>query len=35
MRQPSLRLDDLLRHVTADNLHGEIGTGPPVGGEVW
>lgn len=27
--------DDLLRDVTEDNLHGEIGTGPSVGGEVW
>ena len=30
-----LRLDDLLRDVTADNLHGEIGAGPSVGDEVW
>ena len=35
LRQPPLRLDDLLRDVTADNLHGEIDTGPSVGGEVW
>ena len=27
--------DDLLREVTEDNLHAEIGTGPSVGGEVW
>ena len=35
LRQSPLRLDDLLRDVTADNLHGEIDTGPSVGGEVW
>ena len=35
LRQPPLRLDDLLRDVTADNLHGETSTGPSAGGEVW
>lgn len=35
LRQPPLRLDDLLHDVTADNLHGEIGTGSSVGDEVW
>ena len=35
LQRPPLRLDDLLRDVTADNLHGEIDTGPSVGGEVW
>lgn len=29
------RLDDLLRKVTAENLHGEVDAGPPVGREVW
>lgn len=32
---PDLKLDDLLAQVTEENLHGEIGTGPAVGGEVW
>ena len=35
LRQPPLRLADLLRDVTADNLHGEIATGPSVGDEAW
>ncbi|MSR59426.1 MAG: AbrB/MazE/SpoVT family DNA-binding domain-containing protein [Planctomycetaceae bacterium] len=30
-----LRLDDLLRGVTKDNLHGEWDTGPAVGMEAW
>ncbi|MXZ71048.1 MAG: AbrB/MazE/SpoVT family DNA-binding domain-containing protein [Acidobacteria bacterium] len=29
------KLDDLLARVTEDNLHGEVETGPPVGGEAW
>ncbi|MXY22977.1 MAG: AbrB/MazE/SpoVT family DNA-binding domain-containing protein [Acidobacteria bacterium] len=28
-------LDDLLARVTEDNLHGEVETGSPVGGEAW
>lgn len=28
-------LDDLLDHITLDNLHGEIAAGPAVGNEVW
>ncbi len=32
---PSLKLDDLLAQVTEENLHGEVDTGPVVGGEVW
>jgi antitoxin MazE len=28
-------LDALLARVTPDNLHGEVGTGPAVGREVW
>ena len=35
LRPPPLRRDDLLCEVTADNLHGEIDTGPSIGGEVW
>ena len=35
LRPPPLRLEDLLREVTADNLHGEIDSGSSVGGEVW
>ncbi len=30
-----LRLDDLLRGVTEENLHREWDTGPAVGKEVW
>ena len=30
-----LKLDDLLDHVTAHNLHGEVDTGPAVGREAW
>ena len=33
--QPRLRLEDLLAAVTEDNLHGEIDSGTPVGGEEW
>ena len=29
-----LNLDDLLARVTEHNLHGEVDTGPPTGGEV-
>lgn len=28
-------LDALLASVTEDNLHGEVETDPPVGGEAW
>jgi antitoxin MazE len=31
----SPRLEELLRGVTAENLHGEWETGPAVGKEVW
>ena len=34
-RRRTYRLGDLLRRVTADNLHGEVDTGRPVGREVW
>ncbi len=30
-----LTLDELLAGITADNLHGEIDTGPAVGAEAW
>lgn len=30
-----LRLDDLLAQITDENLHGEVESGGPVGGEVW
>ncbi len=33
--QPELTLDELLAGVTVDNLHGEMDTGPTVGGEAW
>ena len=29
------QLKDLLRRVTAKNLHGEVDTGRPVGREIW
>lgn len=34
-RQPRYELKDLLRSVTAKNLHKEIDTGDPVGREAW
>ncbi len=33
--EPPLRLDDLLRAVTDENLHHEWDTGPAVGKEIW
>ena len=35
LNQKRLTLEDLLSQVTADNLHGEVDTGPAVGREVW
>ncbi|HOD08452.1 MAG TPA: AbrB/MazE/SpoVT family DNA-binding domain-containing protein [Myxococcota bacterium] len=32
---PVIVLDELLSDITADNLHGEIDAGRPVGGEEW
>jgi antitoxin MazE len=29
------KLEELLRGVTPENIHAEVDTGPPVGGEVW
>jgi len=34
-RRPRYQLAELLRGVTARNLHKEIETGPPMGGEAW
>jgi antitoxin MazE len=33
--KPKLSLDALLSQVTEANLHGEVDTGPAVGGEAW
>jgi antitoxin MazE len=33
--QPAITLEELLKHVTPQNLHHEVDTGPAVGGEVW
>jgi len=33
--QEALRLEDLLRGITDENLHGEWQTGPAVGKEIW
>lgn len=33
-RRPTYHLRDLLRRVTASNLHGEVDTGDPVGREI-
>ena len=35
LNRPATELDDLLALVTEDNLHGEVETGPAVGGEAW
>ncbi|OFW01938.1 MAG: multidrug transporter MatE [Acidobacteria bacterium RIFCSPLOWO2_12_FULL_59_11] len=35
VRARKTRLKDLLAKVTKANLHDEVGTGPPVGREVW
>jgi len=32
---PKYDLRDLLRGVTAENIHGEVGAGQPVGREAW
>ena len=34
-RQPRYELKDLLRSVTAKNVHEEVETGDPVGREAW
>ena len=33
--QPGFDLEGLLAGVTDDNLHGDVDTGDPVGGESW
>lgn len=35
LKRPGEELDYLLSGVSEDNLHGEIETDSPVGGEVW
>ena len=35
LERPVTDLDALLARVTDDNLHGEVETGPSVGGESW
>jgi antitoxin MazE len=35
LSQPAITLKELLKHVTPQNLHHEVDTGPAVGGEVW
>ena len=35
VKPPGSELDVLLAGVTESNLHGEVDTGPPVGGEAW
>lgn len=34
-RRKTYQLKDLLRKITAKNVHAEVGTGGPVGKEVW
>jgi antitoxin MazE len=35
IQEPPLKLEELLREITDDNLHGEWNTGPAVGREIW
>ena len=35
VKSPAAELDVLLAEVDESNLHAEVDTGPPVGGEVW
>lgn len=35
VRARQYRLEDLLAGITPNNVHGEIETGDPVGGEAW
>ncbi len=32
---PTIKLEDLLAGITDENIHGEIDSGDPVGGENW
>lgn len=34
-RKPKYTIEEMLRGITPENLHGEIDFGPPVGREVW
>jgi antitoxin MazE len=34
-RKPKYTVEEMLRGITLDSLHGEIDFGPPVGREVW
>ncbi len=34
-REPEYRLEDLLKGVTRQNVHAEVGTGEAVGREIW
>jgi len=34
-RRTKYRLTELVRKITAKNLHGEVDTGGPIGREVW
>jgi antitoxin MazE len=34
-RRRTYKLEELIRRITAKNLHGEVDTGGPVGREVW
>jgi antitoxin MazE len=34
-RRRTYQLEELIRKITAKNLHGEVDTGGPVGREVW
>ncbi|MBE9508894.1 MAG: AbrB/MazE/SpoVT family DNA-binding domain-containing protein [Chloroflexi bacterium] len=35
LRQVEYSLEHLLAQVTEENMHGEVDTGPAVGGEAW
>ena len=35
MAKPGVDLEQLLAQVTESNLHGEVNTGPAMGGEIW
>ena len=35
LARPDLTLDDLLAGITDANLHGEVDSGAPAGGEAW
>ena len=35
MAEPGVSLELLLAQVTESNLHGEVNTGPAMGGEIW